>query len=159
MRDRTRRPTPAPTTVRLDALSALLGYQLRRAQLAVFADFVAALEALDLRPATFSVLVTIEANPGLSQAAIADALGIQRANFVPLVAGLQKRGLVIKNASASDRRSHALQLTAEGRRLLKQAWVPVRAHERRIAARVGARGHRQLHELLHAMTGPQRSPA
>lgn len=145
------RRTPA-AAVDLTGLTGLVGYQLRRAQLAVFADFVATLGALELRPATFSVLVLVDANPGLSQAAIGDALGIQRTNFVPLVADLERRGLVSRTPSTLDRRAQVLNLTLDGRRLLKRAREPVCEHEQRIAATLGAAGRRQLLAMLEALS-------
>lgn len=142
---------PEPAGVDLGELAGLVGYQLRRAQLAVFADFVDALAQLELRPATFSALVVIDTNPGLSQAAIGDALGIQRTNFVHLVAELEQRGLVERTPSATDRRSHVLDLTPDGRRLLKRAREPVEAHEQRIGAVLGATGRRRFLALLEAL--------
>ena len=48
---------PASTGLDLGPLPGLLGYALRRAQVAVFADFMASFATLDLRPAQFSVLL------------------------------------------------------------------------------------------------------
>ena len=64
-----------PTRAKLDLgpLPHLLGYALRRAQIAVFADFIAAFEPLGLRPAQFSVLLLIDINPGCKQS---DNLGV-----------------------------------------------------------------------------------
>jgi DNA-binding MarR family transcriptional regulator len=140
--------------VSLGGLDELVGYGLRRAQLAVFADFVEALADLDLRPGPFSVLVVVDANPGLSQAAVGDALGIQRANFVPLAADLERRGLLARAPSVTDRRQNALRLTPEGRRLLRRAWAAVNAHEQRVAGRLGHDGRQQLLALLGAVAGP-----
>jgi DNA-binding MarR family transcriptional regulator len=123
--------------VSLGRLSGLVGYALRRAQLAVFADFVAAPADLELRPVTFSVLVVIAENGGLSQVAAGEVLGRRCANVVPLASELVSRGLITRAPSAADRRSNALRLTAAGRRLLEGAWVPVLAHEERITRRVG----------------------
>lgn len=154
-------PTVAPGSlaIALGGLDGLVGYGLRRAQLAVFADFVDALAELDLRPGPFSVLVVVDANPGLSQAAVCDALGIQRTNFVPLAAELERRGLIARTPSSTDRRQNALHLTAGGRRLLARAWTAVHAHEQRIAGRLGVQGRRQLLALLEAVGGAPRAAA
>jgi DNA-binding MarR family transcriptional regulator len=144
--------------VSLGGLDELVGYGLRRAQLAVFADFVEALADLDLRPGPFSVLVVVDANPGLSQAAVGDALGIQRANFVPLAADLERRGLLARAPSATDRRQNALRLTPDGRRLLRRAWAAVNAHEQRVAGRLGPDGRRELLALLGVVAETQPIP-
>ena len=72
-------------TIDLGPLPELIGYVLRRAQLAVFQDFFAAFAPFDIRPAQFSVLTIIERNPGLTQTHVAAALGIKRTNFVGLL--------------------------------------------------------------------------
>ena len=63
-------------------LDEYVGYALRRAQIAVFEEFIREFEPLDLRPAQFSVLLVIHRDPGLNQSEVAARLGIQRANFV-----------------------------------------------------------------------------
>ena len=64
--------------VGLGALADHLGYSVRRLQVWIFQDFVRALAPFDIRPAQYSVLIVIEANPGLSQTALAQRLGIER---------------------------------------------------------------------------------
>jgi len=72
-------------SIDLGPLPELIGYVLRRAQLAVFQDFFAAFAPFDIRPAQFSVLTIIERNPGLTQTRVAEALGIKRTNFVGML--------------------------------------------------------------------------
>ena len=50
--------------VDLDGLTEHLGYLMRRAQIWVFQDFIRTLAAVDIRPAQYSVLTVINANPG-----------------------------------------------------------------------------------------------
>lgn len=107
--------------LRTEATTDIVGYRLRRAQLAVFQRFNAAFEALDLRPAEYSVLVLITDNPGRKQTEIAEILGIKRANFVALVTGLETRGLIERQAAPGDRRANALYLTASGVEFLSAA--------------------------------------
>ncbi|KFC71210.1 Transcriptional regulator, MarR family [Devosia sp. LC5] len=99
---------------RADVVTGIVGYRLRRAQIAVFQQFIARFAAHDLRPADYSALALIEANPGSKQIEIARALGIKRANFVALINGLEGRGLVERRQPADDRRSQALYLTQRG---------------------------------------------
>jgi DNA-binding MarR family transcriptional regulator len=123
--------------VALGALAGHLGYSVRRLQVWIFQDFVRALAPFDIRPAQYSVLIVIEANPGLSQADLAQRLGIERARLVRLLDGLEQRGLTRRRASPSDRRSHALHLTREGRRDLKRIKALAARHEARLADRLG----------------------
>src|SRR5438128_9434632 len=94
-------------------LPSLLGYALRRTQSAVFDDFAATFAQAGeaLRPGEFGLLVLVERNPGLSQMALARALGIDRSTLVPILDRLQARGLLVRRRSPTDGRTHALGLT------------------------------------------------
>ena len=121
----------------LGVLEGHLGYFVRRLQVWIFQDFVRTLANFDIRPAQYSVLVVIDANPGLSQADLAERLGIERARLVRLLDGLEQRGFIRRQQSPSDRRSHALYLTREGQRDLKRIKALAAKHEARLAERLG----------------------
>ena len=129
-------------------LGGLIGYQVRRAQVAVFQHFAEAFAALELTPGQLGALLLIQANPGLSQSALGGALGVDRSTVVPLIDRLEARGLVVRAASPRDRRSHALQLAPGGVRLLAEAEGRLREHEAAIAGRLDAAERRTLLELL-----------
>ncbi|HWV44343.1 MarR family transcriptional regulator [Pseudorhodoplanes sp.] len=145
-------PMPRDRKVRrsidLDVLTGHLGYSLRRAQVWVFQDFIRTLSVLDIRPAQYSVLVVIGANPGLSQAELADRLAIERARLVHMLDHLQHRGLTERLPSPTDRRTHALQLTREGQKLLKRAKALAARHEARLGEKLGPEARTQMLELL-----------
>src|SRR5436853_41040 len=135
-------------SIDLGPLPELIGYVLRRAQLAVFQDFFAAFGPFDVRPAQFSVLTVIERNPGLTQSQVAEALGIKRTNFVGMLDELEKRGLAERRQTARDKRSYALYLTAEGTALMRKLKPVIRAHESRMIDKVGEDGRASLIALL-----------
>jgi DNA-binding MarR family transcriptional regulator len=135
-------------TIDLGPLPDLIGYVLRRAQLAVFQDFFAAFAPFDIRPAQFSVLTVIERNPGLTQSQVAEALGIKRTNFVGMLDALEARGLTERRPAARDKRSYALYLTAEGAALMRRLKPVLKAHETRMIAKVGEDGRATLIALL-----------
>jgi DNA-binding MarR family transcriptional regulator len=139
------RDNPSPG---IGVLNDHLGYFARRLQVWVFQDFIRALAPIDISPAQYSVLVVIATNPGLSQADIADTLGIERARLVRLLDRLEKRGLTRRLDSRVDRRSHALRLTDRGRRTLKRAMALAAAHEARLVEKLGVEQHRSLLEML-----------
>jgi len=132
----------------LDVLEQHLGYLIRRFQVWVFQDFIRTLQAVDIRPAQYSVLVVIGANPGLSQSDLADTLGVERARLVRLLDRLEKRGLTQRLPSPRDRRSHALQLTTEGQKVLKRAKALAAAHEVRLVEKLGAAPRQAMLEFL-----------
>jgi DNA-binding MarR family transcriptional regulator len=134
--------------IKLGVLNDRLGYFIRRAQVWIFQDVMRAFATIDIRPAQYSVLVVIEANPGLSQSDIAEFLGIERARLVRLLDRLERRGYTERRPSPHDRRSHALHLTREGQRILKRIDALAASHEARLAAKLGPERRRRLIELL-----------
>lgn len=138
----------AAKSLGLGVLDNHLGYFLRRAQVAVFQDFIRTLAEIDVSPAEYSVLVVIGANRGPSQADVADFLGIERARMVRMLDRLEKRGLTQRLPSSTDRRSHALHLTPDGQKVLKRAKALAGVHEARLIGRMGPVHHKLLLEAL-----------
>lgn len=125
-------------------MSGIIGYALRRAQLAVFQDFIESFARLKLRPAEFSVLTLIARTPGQKQTEIAEQLGIKRANFVALMDGLERRGLAERRKVEGDKRSHSLHLTPEGVRFVDRMAGVWTAHEQRLVEQLGGEEQRDL---------------
>lgn len=142
-------------------LPSLLGYMLRRTQSAVFGDFAATFARAGeaLTPGEFGLLVLVERNAGLSQMALARALGIDRSTLVPILDRLQARGFLVRQRSPTDARTHALALTPAGDKALTRFARLVRAHERRIASGLSPVETRTLIELLEKVHAGARSRA
>ncbi|HVV60612.1 MAG TPA: MarR family transcriptional regulator [Pseudolabrys sp.] len=140
---RPRKHAPARPAVDFGVLDGHLGYFVRRLQVWVFQDFIRSLASVGIRPAQYSVLVVIGANPGLSQSDLAHALGIERARLARLLHRLQRRGLTERRDAPGDRRSHALFLTREGQATLKKSKALAARHETHLAKCIGPE-HRAL---------------
>jgi len=97
-----------------DVLDDLLGYTLRRAQLAMFASFDEATRGKHLTPPRFTALVVIGANPGLSQSVLGRVLGIARSGAMLMTDLLEARGLVERRRRPNDGRAWGLHLTRRG---------------------------------------------
>lgn len=152
----TRRAAAAPVTaeppaVDLGHLPGLVGYMLRRAQLAVFQDFAQTYAEVGIRPAQYAALTVIERNPGLKQKDVSAALGIKRANFVAMCDELETLGLAARRLIPADRRSYALHLTRKGRALMKTLHAANRQHEMRLMEQIGEEGRDRLIVLLTAL--------
>ena len=149
-----RRPAPQPSgpapADRLDIaeLNERVGYFLRRLQVAVFTHFIRTLKPLDVRPAQYSVLVLIAANPGRSQAAIGQALNIERARLARMLHELERRQWIERRAAAADGRSHSLFLTAAGAKALARIRRLAAKHEADMAEVIGSERRAMLLELL-----------
>jgi len=115
------------------ALGDLLGYHLRRAQVATFQNFARVLNGWNISPGQVGVLALVQANSGINQTRIGNALGIDRSTLVAVIDRLEERDLIARTPSPSDRRSHALVLTKAGERYLAELLPQVHRHERQIA--------------------------
>jgi DNA-binding MarR family transcriptional regulator len=138
--------------IRTAPLQELIGYALRRAQGVVYSDLNDALARISLRPLQFTLLLMVAENPGASQSGVCDALGIQKANCVPTMSELERRGLIIRRRSASDARSYELHITNKGKRILERAGEVQSTHEQRLIERIGVDGRDQLLQLLGKLT-------
>lgn len=114
-----------------------LGYFLRRAQHWIFKDANSRLAHLRIDVVRYSILEIVSVNPGLSQKAIAAALGIERARLVALLDELQTNRYLLRRRSDLDRRSHELYLTPRGIAALKEANALIAQHEDKLIARIG----------------------
>ncbi|MGQ0578815.1 MAG: MarR family winged helix-turn-helix transcriptional regulator [Betaproteobacteria bacterium] len=135
-------------------LPGLIGYQLRLAQRAIFADFVETVDGSGISPGLFGILVIIDANPGLTQQALADAAQLDRSTVVTVLDKLEDRRLVERHAA--DRRSNGLFLTRQGTSLLRRLKRDVARHERRVMRNLSVRQRDQLVALLRRILPERR---
>jgi len=130
-------------------LPSLLGYRLRRAQQAVFRDFASSIP--ELSPGRVGILLLLEANPGVTQSRLAQAVSLERSTMVGVVDVLESRGLIERRRGA-DRRTNGLWLTDPGRELVARLKRRIQLHERRVAARLSAEERAQLLALLEKLS-------
>jgi DNA-binding MarR family transcriptional regulator len=117
-----------------DPLRQYPGYALRRASSMFMASLASKFSDLDLRISEATVLLVIQANPGIKQSTIGQILDIARANIAPLVGRLDTRGLI--DRKPVDGRSHGLKLTPEGQKLADTVMAIVEKHERVLLERI-----------------------
>ena len=106
--------------VNYGVLDELLGYAVRRAQIALYNSFAATVSGDDITPQRFAALVIIEGNPGLKLTMLARVLGIVRSGAVKLVDLLCERGYVVRQADPGDKRVCSLNLTPLGQTRLDE---------------------------------------
>ena len=138
------------SALRQGPLPSLLGYRLRLAQQAVFRDFAASVGTLS--PGRVGMLLLIEANPGVTQGRLAEAVRLDRSTMVGVVDSLEERGL-IERRRGTDRRTNGLWLTRAGRAAAARLGRRIELHERRVASRLSAAERAQLLELLAKLAG------
>ncbi|SFK05159.1 MarR family winged helix-turn-helix transcriptional regulator [Celeribacter neptunius] len=129
-------------------LRQFVGYNMKRAFLAVREDLAQHLEALGLRMTSFSALAVIIENPDISQSRLAEALKIERSGVVVLVDELESADLIERGRVEGDRRQYALRATPAGEARWQAAEKAVQAHEDGIFAALTAEERRTLKALL-----------
>lgn len=129
-------------------LESLIGYNARRAALAVIAVFLERLEPYSLRPVDFSILSLITHNPGITARQLCHTLGILPPNMVGVITGFEKRGLIERRPHPTDRRAQGLHLTAEGASLMAEAERTAKDLEQDVAHRLTPQEQRTLMSLL-----------
>jgi len=135
----------ARTELRHGILPQLLGYRLRLAQQAVFRDFAASVG--EVSPGRAGIVLLVEANPGVTQGTLAEAVRLDRSTMVGVIDSLEERGLV-ERRRGRDRRTNGLWLTRPGRVLALKLRQRIERHERRVSARLSDDERVQLLALL-----------
>jgi DNA-binding MarR family transcriptional regulator len=142
------RPSKPAETINLSALDALVGFNIHILDLLMYQLFYERFTTRSMTPGIFSTLLAIEANPGVRQGALADALMIQRSNMTILVNRLIRVGQVKRRSAKGDNRGVVLFLSEKGRRALRDVQSEMAAHERRLVAALTARERDALLRLL-----------
>jgi DNA-binding MarR family transcriptional regulator len=120
---------PARRILRSERLSGLMGFHVRLAHVSLYRHFTRAMAHLKLTQKQYAVLELIAAHPGCSQVDLAASLGMDRATMMALVEGLERRRLIGRSVSITDRRRHDLHLTELGSEILDQARAAIDRHE------------------------------
>ena len=142
--------TAAPSVDQVDTsyLEQLIGYNARRAALAVIEVFLERMAVYDLRPVDFSVLSLITHNPGITSRQLCSTLGIQPPNLVGMINALEQRELIARQRHPTDGRAMGLHLTAGGARLMRDAERTAAQLEAEVASRLTPSEGKTLIRLL-----------
>jgi DNA-binding MarR family transcriptional regulator len=132
-------------------LESLIGYNARRAAIAVIGVFLPGMAPYELRPVDFSVLSLVLHNPGITSRQLCTTLGILPPNLVGMVSAFEARDLIVRTPHPRDRRAMGLHLTDGGRKLMRRAERTAAQLEAQAASRLTAAEARMLIRLLQKM--------
>lgn len=121
-------PLAAPAT------TSRVWFRYIRLHQALYSEVASRLRVIGLSVPQFDVLSTLTEREGMSQRELADRLYVTKGNVSGLIDRLVEAGLVVRQSTPDDRRSHALHLTDEGRRL---AGLGIETHNRFMAETLG----------------------
>ena len=133
-------------------LDDILGYQLRRAQLAGFEAFHRATAGHDITPPRYTALTIVGANPGLSQSSLGAALGTARSGAMLLTDWLEGRGLAERRRRNGDGRAWGLYLTPKGKSTLSRLRRRVVARDTEFSRRLSSLEQARLRQLLEKLS-------
>jgi DNA-binding MarR family transcriptional regulator len=142
-----------PESIDTRFLESLIGYNARRAALAVIEQFLQHMAVHELRPVSFSVLSLINHNPGITSSHLCATLGILPPNLVGLLKPLVKRSLIERRPHPHDGRAMALHLTATGQRMMTQAERTATELELQATAKLSPSERKNLLQLLKKVYG------
>jgi DNA-binding MarR family transcriptional regulator len=113
------------------------------------------LAVLELVPAHAGILKILSGKPGMSQCALAMALGTLPSRMVAYVDQLERKGLVERRPHESDRRNNALHLTKAGQAAYRFTCRLAYEHQEALLAGLSEQQQMQLAELLQLMANQQ----
>jgi DNA-binding MarR family transcriptional regulator len=129
-----------------------LGYLLKQAHQRFLILATEAIAPLGIDTRQWAVLNYLTEERGYSQGEVAQRLGVDRTTMVALVDELQHKGLVAREPHPEDRRKNRVELTLEGRDVLKRGAPCIDDAERRFLAVLSQAGTRQFRSALQAVT-------
>lgn len=131
-----------------DFLAEAVSYRIRLLQIAAYKAFEKRATGYGSAPRYFGMLKLIEANPGIPQTRLAEAIFLDRSSLVPILEALTREGWVERRKSPTDKRVRLVHLSDEGRRRLKALEEDVSAHEAMMTAGLDPEEKARLLSLL-----------
>lgn len=113
-------------------LGRYVGSQIRLTHIAALDAFEAQLAPFRNSATRFALLDQLNELRRCTQGTLADILDIDRTTLVPMLASMERQGLIVRTSSPRDRRTLEVEMTAKGRALLRKLRPIAAAHEQRL---------------------------
>jgi DNA-binding MarR family transcriptional regulator len=110
------------------------GHYIRRLQQIAVALFLEETDAHAVTPVQYAALSAAQRQPDMDQRTLASSIGFDTSTIGGVIDRLERRGLLLRQASPDDRRVRLLRVTPEGEALLQQLTRPVLKAQQRILA-------------------------
>ncbi len=126
------------------------GHLARRFQQIAVAIFHAEVEAAgyDLTPVQYAALAALQQNPGIDQATLAGLIAYDRTTITGVIDRLVQKRLLVRMASARDRRANVLEMTDYGHATLEGVVPAVEAAQKVMLRGLTAEETTQFLELF-----------
>jgi len=133
----------------IDPLSGSLCHELRKASAAVMAAMSSEFGQWNLKPSEANLLKYVGVNPGCTQSDIARAHRSNAANLVPLIARLEREGLLQR--APGDGRAISLAVSEEGSAVLTKVDAGFQRLEDQLSSNLTAEQRGLLVEALRTI--------
>ena len=130
--------SPQTQLPKIVAITELPGHSIRRLQQIAVSLFMEHTKAHGVTPVQYAALEEIFRSPGLDQRTLATAIRFDTSTIGGVIDRLEKRGLVTRNASPTDRRVRLLELTSDGKQVLAEMQPAVQSAQQAIVAPLSA---------------------
>ena len=127
-------PRLPKTATEMPLLEDQPGYYIRRLQQIAVALFLEETEAQGITPVQYAALSAAHRQPGLDQRTLAATIGFDTSTIGGVIDRLERRGLIERQASPTDRRVRLLQVTPAGEALLCDVAPGMLGAQKRILA-------------------------
>lgn len=110
--------------------------------------FAERLDPLGLTPRMWGAMNVLESDAPMTQHALGRCVGIDPSSMVATVDELEAKGMVERRPHPTDRRAHALHLTAKGKRTLARGRELARNSQEELLAPLSDEERERLHDYL-----------
>ena len=136
----------------MDALTAMPGHLIRRAQQISMALFAEECAGFDLTAVQYAALVAIAAHPDVDATRLSVLVAFDRSTIGDVLERLQAKGWVLRQPCARDRRVKKLMLSAAGAALLAEVQPAVQRVQQRLLTPFAAAEHDAVLDLLRRLS-------
>lgn len=132
----------------LDLFFSRAGHLIRRMNQISVAIFLEETRALGLTTVQYAALNMIDEVPNIDQARLSSMIAFDTTTLVKVLDRLTEKGLITRTRSQTDRRKQLLNVTAQGRDVVRKIQPMIDRSEQRILAPLSPSDRRKFMEML-----------
>lgn len=130
------------------ALARHTGFLISRVGMLAQRHFAETIGGIGLNPRMWGALNVLEMEGPMTQQALGNSVGIDPSSMVTTIDELEEQGLVERQRHPSDRRAHALHVTAKGKGVLTRGRRLAAAAQEELLSGLSEAERAELHRML-----------
>lgn len=151
--------TSAKKKVEKVDLANLPGHRIRRLHQISVALFMEETQDYGITPVQFAALQAVADSPGLDQRTLARTIGFDTSTIGGVIDRLETRGLLARHADPDDRRVRLLELTSEGKKLLRDVTPAMLRAQQRMLEPLSLRQHDEFMRMMEVLLAAHQTPS